>query len=131
MARILESEASTFNAISTGTIIKGNISANSDFRMDGQLEGNITVNGKLAVGQTGVITGDIVCQNALIDGTVNGNISVKELLELTSTARVKGDILINQIAITPGASFSGTCRMIDEIRKENSMEAEQRQNSEE
>ena len=107
------------NTIAKGTTIKGEISAVGDFRLDGTLEGNIKLNGKLVVGESGLVKGNVVCQNANIIGHVVGNISVKELLSLNSTANVKGDILINRLSIEPGATFSGTCRMIDEVRKEN------------
>lgn len=121
MARI-EMESSPINTITQGTVIKGNVTANGDFRLDGNLEGNITLNGKLVIGEAGIVTGNVVCQNANIMGTVQGNTSVKEQLTLHSTAKVKGDILINKLSIEPGATFSGTCRMIDEIRQESPVE---------
>ncbi len=110
-------EAGPINTITHGTIIKGNIQASGDFRMDGTLEGDITLNGKLVIGETGVLTGNVVCQNANVIGTVNGNVTVKELLSLYSTAKVTGDIMINKLSIEPGATFSGTCRMLDEMRQ--------------
>ena len=119
MAKTFEMENSTVNTVSNGTFIKGDITAQGDFRLDGRLEGNIQLNGKLVVGETGQIRGNIVCQNANIIGQVDGNISVKEILTLHASAIVKGDILINKLAIEPGAAFSGTCRMLDELRKEN------------
>lgn len=118
MARTMEMEGNAINSIARGTMIKGNIEANGDFRLDGNLEGNIRLNGRLVVGEGGIITGNIVCQNACIIGTVVGNVSVKELLQLNATANVKGDILINKLSIEPGATFSGTCRMLDEVRHE-------------
>lgn len=119
MAKTMEFENGPINTITQGTTIKGNITANGDFRLDGTLEGNISLNGKLVVGESGMVTGNVVCQNANIIGTINGNISVKEQLSLHASARVKGDILINRLSIEPGASFSGTCRMIDEIKRES------------
>ena len=62
--------------------------------------------------------------NANIIGTVNGNLSVKELLSLHATARVKGDILINKLSIEPGAVFTGKCCMLDEVRKQQQLDAE-------
>ena len=126
MAKFAEMESS-INTIAKGTIIKGDITATGDFRLDGRLEGNITLNGKLVVGESGFIKGNIVCQNANIIGHVDGNTSVKELLALNSTAVVKGDILINRLSIEPGATFSGTCRMLDEVRKENEMRASEQE----
>lgn len=113
------------NIITNGTVIKGDITASGDFRLDGTLEGNIQLNGKLVVGDTGVVNGNILCMNANIIGTVNGNLSVKELLSLHATARVKGDILINKLSIEPGAVFTGKCCMLDEVRKQQELAAQQ------
>ena len=87
------------------------------------MEGNIQLNGKLVVGDSGVVTGNVLCQNANIIGTVNGNLSVKELLSLHTSARVRGDILINKLSIEPGAVFTGKCRMLDEVRAEQEAQA--------
>lgn len=103
------------NTITIGTSIKGDIQANGDFRMDGTLEGNITLTGKLVIGEQGHIHGNVVCQNANVIGTIDGNLSVKEFLTLYSTSRVKGDIVANKLAIEPGAYFTGTCHMLDEL----------------
>ncbi len=116
MAKAIETESSPVNIITAGTSIKGDITATGDFRLDGVLEGNIQLNGKLVVGDSGVVKGNILCQNANIIGTVEGNLSVKELLSLHATARITGDILINKLSIEPGAVFTGRCRMLDEVR---------------
>ena len=118
----METENSPINIINNRTLIKGDITATGDFRLDGTLEGNIQLNGKLVIGDTGVVNGNILCQNANVIGTVNGNLSVKELLSLHSTARVKGDILINKLSIEPGAVFTGKCRMLDEVRAAHQQE---------
>lgn len=132
MARTMEVEnTNSINIITNGTVIKGDITATGDFRLDGTLEGNIQLNGKLVVGDTGVVNGNILCMNANIIGTVNGNLSVKELLSLHATARVKGDILINKLSIEPGAVFTGKCCMLDEVRKQQQLAAEQQQAEEE
>lgn len=127
----MEVESNAINIINHGTLIKGDITATGDFRLDGTLEGNIQLNGKLVVGDTGIVNGNILCMNANIIGTVNGNLSVKELLSLHATARVKGDILINKLSIEPGAVFTGKCCMLDEVRKQQQLAAEQQQAEEE
>ena len=115
----MEMESTAINIITDGTLVKGDITATGDFRLDGTLEGNIQLNGKLVVGDSGVVNGNVLCQNANIIGTVNGNLSVKELLSLHASARVRGDILINKLSIEPGAVFSGKCRMIDEVKAQH------------
>ncbi|MBR3725596.1 MAG: polymer-forming cytoskeletal protein [Bacteroidales bacterium] len=106
---------SLINTITVGTSIKGDIQANGDFRMDGTLEGNITLTGKLVIGEQGHVVGNVVCQNANVIGIIDGNLSVKEFLTLYATSRVKGDIVANKLAIEPGAYFTGSCHMLDEL----------------
>ena len=125
----MEPESSPINIITVGTLVKGDIIASGDFRLDGTLEGNIQLNGKLVVGDSGVVTGNVLCQNANIIGTVNGNLSVKELLSLHTSARVRGDILINKLSIEPGAVFTGKCRMLDEVRAEQEAAAQRQEDA--
>lgn len=103
------------NTITAGTTIKGDVHASGDFRMDGRLDGNITLTGKLVIGEQGHVNGNVVCQNANVMGVIDGNLSVKEFLTLYSSAHVKGDIVANKLAIEPGAYFTGTCHMLDEL----------------
>ena len=75
---------SLINTITVGTSIKGDIQANGDFRMDGTLEGNITLTGKLVIGEQGHIVGNVVCQNANVIGIIDGL-----LLVITSQRRYR------------------------------------------
>ena len=61
MAKIMENEGATINTITNGTVITGNIVANGDFRMDGQLDGDVKVHGLMVVGEKGVVNGNIIC----------------------------------------------------------------------
>lgn len=100
--------------ISCGALIKGAIISKSDIRIDGTLEGNILLEGKLVLGEKARIVGKIVCKNADIWGTIEGDIYVKERLEFKSVSNMKGNIKTSQLHIEAGALFNGTCEMIDE-----------------
>jgi cytoskeletal protein CcmA (bactofilin family) len=123
MAKTIISEAPAVNMIGKGTSIKGDIRSDGDFRVDGILHGSIQSNGKIVVGVSGSIEGDITCQNADFSGQVKATIRVKELLSLKATSRVNGEVHTSKLAIEPGAKFSGTCNMEDEaemkVQKEN------------
>lgn len=99
------------NLIQAGTSIIGNIESNGNIRIDGNLKGTINTGGKVILGSTGSVEGDIICFNADVEGKVNGTIKVKELLSLKSMALVTGEIFTDKLAIEPGARFTGTCRM--------------------
>ncbi len=106
-----ENGAFSTNLITSGTTITGDIVCDSDMRIDGVLSGNLTAKGKIVIGKTGNITGEIVCQNCDIEGKVDGKLSIKDLLTLRSTAKFLGDIITTKLAIEPGAIFTGTCKM--------------------
>jgi cytoskeletal protein CcmA (bactofilin family) len=111
MAKDNASETPSVNLIGAGTVIQGDIKTNGDIRIDGTLTGSITVKGKLVIGVSGSVDGEVACQNADISGTVKGKVTVAELLALKASSKLTGDIITNKIAIEPGAMFSGSCSM--------------------
>jgi len=100
-----------YNALTNGSKIVGKIFADSDFRIDGDVEGTITCNGKVVIGQKGFLKGSISCVNAEIVGTVEGDIVVTETLSLRSTAVIKGEVKTKVLMVEPNAVFNGTCSM--------------------
>ena len=123
MAKDNNSETPSVNLVGAGTIIEGDVTTNGDIRIDGSLTGSITVKGKLVVGVSGSIDGEIICQNADVSGTIKGKITVSELLSLKASAKLTCDIITNKVAVEPGAIFSGSCSMggvIKDIKGERS-----------
>lgn len=111
MAKTSEPDHTSINLVGTGTVIKGEVNSSGDIRIDGTLTGQVRCKGKIVVGSTGVLEGEIFCQNADFSGKIKGKVEVSELLTLKSTARFYGDIITNKLAIEPGANFTGTCTM--------------------
>lgn len=106
-----ENSSGAVNAVGQGSIITGEIITNGDLRIDGTIKGSVNTKGLLVLGETGVIEGEVVCQNALIAGRIKAKIQVDELLSLNSKANIDGDIVTNKLSIEPGANFSGSCCM--------------------
>ncbi len=114
MAKSFEPAEVAVNRIVAGTSIKGNIETNSDFRFEGNLVGNLNTKGKLIIGSTGEVKGEIKCKNCDIEGKVDGKLEVSELLTLKATSVINGDIVAKRLAIDPGARFTGNCLMSNE-----------------
>ncbi len=110
-----ENDSTGINILSYGTNIEGNIVCNSDIRIDGGLIGNLTTSGKLVIGPSGSIHGEINCKNGDISGVIEGKINATELLALKATAKLYGDININKLAVEPGCIFIGNCKMTAEV----------------
>ena len=112
MAKVAEAEsANKINLIGVGTTIEGNISSKENIRFDGILVGNLYTKGKVFIGQSGKVNGEIKCRNCEVEGVVEGKLQIEELLSLRSMSRVYGEIRTNKLAIEPGAIFTGNCDM--------------------
>ena len=99
------------DVIEKSTKIIGNIFSKADFRIDGEVEGNITTSGKVVVGANGKISGKLNCSNADISGNISGNIEVNETLSLMSDSYVQGEIITGKLSVEEGAQVDATISM--------------------
>jgi len=117
------------NRIVEGTSIIGDIVSKADFRLDGELIGNFTSQGKLVIGPSGIIKGEIICHNADIEGEFQGKLKVLEVLNIKATAHIHGEIAVGKLSIEPGAEFTATCTMLTnskDVTLKNGKGAEQK-----
>ena len=107
------------NRINEGTNIKGDIHSKGFFRIDGNIEGNVSTPSKVVLGKTGFIKGTLSCENADIEGKFEGNLHVSGILSLRSTAQIEGEVIAGKLAVEPGATFNATCSMKGSIKESN------------
>eukprot|EP00746_Dinoflagellata_sp_MGD_P081913 gnl/MRDRNA2_/MRDRNA2_32542_c0_seq1.p1 gnl/MRDRNA2_/MRDRNA2_32542_c0~~gnl/MRDRNA2_/MRDRNA2_32542_c0_seq1.p1 ORF type:complete len:150 (+),score=13.70 gnl/MRDRNA2_/MRDRNA2_32542_c0_seq1:41-451(+) len=127
MAKATEGDTPAYNLIDAGTTLTGDIKTKGNIRVDGTLAGSINAGGKVVVGPTGKVEGEIFCQNADISGMLKAKITVGELLSLKATANLLGEIITNKLAIEPGANFSGNCSMGAVIKEMSHGEKEEQE----
>jgi cytoskeletal protein CcmA (bactofilin family) len=114
MAKVFEEPVNSgglHNVLASGTTVTGKIVAETDFRIDGRLEGEINCKGKIVIGSKGSIKGNVETVNAEVFGGVEGTVHVRERLVLKASADVTGDIYIQTLEIEPGAKLNGSCSM--------------------
>lgn len=117
MAKLNEVETTAaINLISNGTEITGNIVSNGDIRIDGVLIGNLTTKGKVVIGPSGKVKGEVVCKNHEVSGVIEGKVAVENLLNLKASSKIYGEITTSRLSIEPGALFTGTCKMNEEAK---------------
>ena len=104
----------SISRISAGTVIKGEILSPPDIRIDGTFEGRVQSKGRVVVGESATIKGDIVCENIDLWGKVEGNLFVKDTLSLKEGCVVDGNLHIRRLAVELGATFNGNCKTITE-----------------
>lgn len=111
MANDKQQSGLMFNALTAGSKIVGNITADSDYRIDGLVEGDLQCTGKVVIGEAGKVKGTIGCQNAEIMGLLEGKISCSNQLSLRASGKIVGDVSTKTLIVEPGALFNGTCSM--------------------
>ncbi len=102
------------NSLVQGTVIEGNVTADSDIRIDGTINGTLNCKAKVIIGPTGRIKGKITCANAMIEGKIEGELIVSELLNVRKTAHIQGDVSTKKLIVEEGAIFEVSCNMMNQ-----------------
>ncbi len=101
-------ETMVANKINEGTTITGDISAQTDIRLDGKVLGNISSSSKVVIGPQAQITGHIKCNDLTIEGKIKGNLDVNGILFFRSTAAFEGEVRYKKLIVEEGANISGS-----------------------
>jgi len=100
------------NIIAHGTNVKGDIESAGDFRIEGNIIGTVKAKGKIVIGESGSVDGQLFCTSADISGKVKGKLEVLDSMILRANSKFTGDVITKKIAIETGAIFSGNCEMV-------------------
>lgn len=104
------------NRISLGTKIKGDVTSEGGFRIDGEIEGNVTSPNKVVIGKTGVVKGTLICNDADVEGRIEGKLEIKNLLSIKTAAQIEGEVTTGNLAVEPGATFNASCVMKGSVK---------------
>ena len=115
--------SSNINTLVEGTHAEGSITTQNDLRVDGTITGTISCGGKLIIGPSGNIEGEVTSENAVIEGRFNGNMVINDVLDVRETATVMGEIKTSKLLVQNGATFTGNCDMGHRIKSISNAEA--------
>ena len=108
----LRGEEGTLNGfIDKGSQVRGDLSFEETFRIDGRFEGKIRSGSELIIGDDADVTAEIEVGRLSVNGTLKGSVRATERVELLAGARVMGDIATPVLRIEEGAHFEGSCEM--------------------
>jgi cytoskeletal protein CcmA (bactofilin family) len=99
--------------IAKGTTIEGKFTCTENVRLDGAIHGEVRIDKKLVMGDTGYVQGNIWAKEASIKGKIKGDIHVKEALHLLDTAMIEGNITARTMTVDEGARYNGACKIGD------------------
>ena len=99
--------------ISAGCVLDGSLKAPAFVRIEGQINGDVTVDEGLIIGEKGLVTGNVDTKELIVYGTVKGNINCHSL-EIRNTGSIAGDIKTQLLQVETGGSYNGKLSMSTE-----------------
>ena len=90
---------------------KGELIADEDLVIQGQVEGSILHTRSLTIGAQGRVQGDVKARRINVEGTVHGDLYALEGVTLRQGALVTGNVYANKISIADGARLNGRVDM--------------------
>jgi cytoskeletal protein CcmA (bactofilin family) len=96
--------------VGNGTKFEGKLKSGADIRIDGHFNGEISINGTLSIGESGLVEADIYAPFVVIGGRFRGNIFAERRVEILPPANVYGEIEAPSVILQDGAIFEGKCR---------------------
>jgi cytoskeletal protein CcmA (bactofilin family) len=105
------------NVLGRSLIIRGDLTADGGFRIDGTVEGNVDSKAAVVVGESGVVRGDLRGTDVVVAGEVLGNVTCSGHLEILAKGRIEGDLDAKSVRIETGGVFRGTSRMGEESER--------------
>lgn len=119
-------DTNAIDRIAEGTTLEGSVNSSRSIRVDGKVKGSIICAGRVVVGKTGIIEGEVECDSADVEGTLNSTVKVNGLLELKATAIINGDSQVGKLKVDPGAEINGNLDMggtVKSISKNDKIES--------
>ena len=110
------------NMITQGTTLVGDVISEGDFRVEGNIKGNIKTTGRIVVGKTVIVNGSLEGEDADFEGGFTGKLKLTGKLTLRSSAHIEGEVVIGKLAVEPGATFNATCSMKGGVKELNKTE---------
>jgi len=94
-----------------GSRVSGKLNFEGTVRVDGQVEGEISAQDTLIVGERAVVTAQINGNTVVIRGKVTGDINARKRVEICSPGKLFGNIVTPSLVIHEGVIFEGHCSM--------------------
>ena len=87
--------------------LEGRLHSSTNIRFDGEMTGDVSTDGDLAVGEHGRIKGNVTGRNVVVGGSIQGNVQTTGRLEILATGKVYGDIAVGSLIIDEGGILRG------------------------
>jgi cytoskeletal protein CcmA (bactofilin family) len=108
-------DGATLNGfLDKGSHLKGELTFEETFRIDGKFEGKIPSGSELILGDSAEVDAEIHVERLSINGSLKGSVTASERIEIHPRARVTAELRTPILRIEEGAFFQGSCDMTPE-----------------
>jgi cytoskeletal protein CcmA (bactofilin family) len=97
--------------IAKGSHITGTLKFSGTVRIEGRVEGEISAQETVVVGDTAVVEAELTADTIIITGKVTGDVTAHRRLEIRAPGQVQGNITTPSLVIHDGVRFEGQCSM--------------------
>lgn len=97
--------------IAAGITVRGDITSDGDIWVNGTVEGDLTTETSITLGQNARIDGNLSAATLYISGCIIGNATATERVACESTAYINGDISTPRLRVEDGALITGRLDM--------------------
>lgn len=98
--------------IAANYTVKGLIRGQGMIAIEGRLEGDLDVKGRVTIHERASVQGEIKAEDLDISGRVEGRLAISRQLNLHPTAFFQGSAAAGRIAMAAGARLNGDIQMI-------------------
>ena len=89
----------------------GNLRAQRDLRVEGELKGNVSCDGTLFVAEGAVVSASIEAEHITVAGDLSGEIRCRGRLQILPSGRVRAKVATASLVIQEGAIYEGQLEM--------------------
>jgi len=108
-------DGATLNGfLDKGSHLKGELTFEETFRIDGKFEGKIPSGSELILGDSAEVDAEIRVERLSINGSLKGSVHASERIEIHPRARVTAQLHTPVLRVEEGAFFQGSCSMSPE-----------------
>jgi cytoskeletal protein CcmA (bactofilin family) len=103
--------------LGTDTKFVGTLTSGGDVRLEDMFVGDIRAKGRVDLGRSARLDGDLICERATVGGLIKGDITARQISVL-DTGRVLGDMRMEKLTTEEGAFLQGLIKLEDRVDTE-------------